>query len=85
MITEETDYGRPLGPWDSYGLMWGLMMKAKAPIHFDLVAFHLDQGQPNYDGHPMERFMTRIREEHGIEGEIEPRHVLSSGRENQRR
>ena len=60
------------GGKDSYGLMWGLMqMKAKAPIHFDLVAFHLDQGQPNYDGHPMERFMARIREEHGIEGEIE--------------
>ena len=60
------------GGKDSYGLMWGLMqMKAKAPIHFDLVAFHLDQGQPNYDGHPMERFMARIREERGIEGEIE--------------
>jgi|MDTC01.2.fsa_nt_gb tRNA 2-thiocytidine biosynthesis protein TtcA len=60
------------GGKDSYGLMWGLMqMKAKAPIHFDLVAFHLDQGQPNYDGHPMERFIAKIKDENGIEGEVE--------------
>jgi tRNA 2-thiocytidine biosynthesis protein TtcA len=33
-------------------------LQAKAPVHFDLVAVHLDQGQPGYDGAPLERWLA---------------------------
>lgn len=60
------------GGKDSYGLMWGLtQMRARAPFRFDLVAFHLDQGQPGYDGSPMERYMRQLESEFGIPWEIE--------------
>ena len=39
------------GGKDSYtlvDLLW--QARRKAPFRFDLVAFHLDQGQPGYDG-----------------------------------
>lgn len=46
------------GGKDSYGLLWGLQkMRAAAPFDFDLVAYHLDQGQPNHDTTPIEGFM----------------------------
>ena len=60
------------GGKDSYGLMWGLtQMRARAPFPFDLVAFHLDQGQPGYDGSPMQRHMEKLEAEFGIPWEIE--------------
>jgi tRNA 2-thiocytidine biosynthesis protein TtcA len=60
------------GGKDSYGLMWGLtQMRARAPFRFDLVAFHLDQGQPGYDGSPMRRHMEKLEAEFGIPWEIE--------------
>ena len=60
------------GGKDSYALMWGLLrMQAAAPFQFDLVAFHLDQGQPGYDPGPMVRHMQRLKEEHNIESELE--------------
>ena len=33
-------------------------LQARAPIRFDLVAVHLDQGQPGYDGTPLERWLA---------------------------
>jgi tRNA 2-thiocytidine biosynthesis protein TtcA len=46
------------GGKDSYGLCVLLRaMQARAPITFDLVAVHLDQGQPGYDGAPLERWL----------------------------
>jgi tRNA 2-thiocytidine biosynthesis protein TtcA len=46
------------GGKDSYGLCVLLRaMQARAPIAFDLVAVHLDQGQPGYDGAPLERWL----------------------------
>lgn len=31
--------------------------RRKAPVRFDLVAFHLDQGQPGYDGAPLRAWL----------------------------
>ena len=58
------------GGKDSYCLLWGLQkMAAAAPFELPLVAYHLDQGQPNYDGHPMARFMETLDIEHEIENQ----------------
>jgi tRNA 2-thiocytidine biosynthesis protein TtcA len=49
------------GGKDSYtllDLLW--QAKKKAPVQFDLVAFHLDQGQPGYDGAPLRRWLERL-------------------------
>ena len=46
------------GGKDSYGMLWGLMkMRAAAAYPFELVAFHLDQGQPGHDVAPIEEHM----------------------------
>jgi tRNA 2-thiocytidine biosynthesis protein TtcA len=46
------------GGKDSYGLCVLLRaMQARAPVAFDLIAVHLDQGQPGYDGAPLERWL----------------------------
>jgi tRNA 2-thiocytidine biosynthesis protein TtcA len=46
------------GGKDSYGLLVLLRaMQARAPIAFELVAVHLDQGQPGYDGAPLEAWL----------------------------
>ena len=34
--------------------------QSKAPVHYDLVAFHLDQGQPGYDGQPLEVWLRDL-------------------------
>jgi tRNA 2-thiocytidine biosynthesis protein TtcA len=47
------------GGKDSYGLLVLLRaLQARAPIRFDLVAVHLDQGQPGYDGAPLEAWLA---------------------------
>ena len=56
------------GGKDSYGLMWGLMkMRAAAPFDFDLVAYHLDQGQPGHSTDPIEGFMRATELPYEIE------------------
>jgi len=49
------------GGKDSYTLI-DLLARArrKAPIEFELVAFHLDQGQPGYDGRPLVEWLDRL-------------------------
>ena len=46
------------GGKDSYTLL-ELLWEAKhrAPFHFDVVAVHLDQAQPGYDGKPLEQWL----------------------------
>ena len=62
------------GGKDSYLLLWGLQrMRAVVPFNFELVAFHLDQGQPGYDGGPMVRFMEQL----SIPSEIEKQDTYS--------
>jgi tRNA 2-thiocytidine biosynthesis protein TtcA len=47
------------GGKDSYGLLVLLRdVQARAPIAFDLVAVHLDQGQPGYDGAPLRAWLA---------------------------
>ena len=33
-------------------------LQARAPVHFDLMAVHLDQGQPGYDGTPLASWLA---------------------------
>jgi tRNA 2-thiocytidine biosynthesis protein TtcA len=49
------------GGKDSYTLL-DLLWRArrKAPIEFELVAFHLDQRQPGYDGAPLREWLERF-------------------------
>jgi tRNA 2-thiocytidine biosynthesis protein TtcA len=49
------------GGKDSYSLldlMWE--HKQRAPVKYDLVAVHLDQGQPGYDGAPLRTWLERF-------------------------
>lgn len=56
------------GGKDSYALLWGLRhMQAAAPIDFDLVPYHLDQGQPGHDVEPLRAHLQSI----GLPFEIE--------------
>ena len=56
------------GGKDSYALLWALKKaQAAAPFHFDVVAYHLDQGQPGHDWKPIEGYIRAA----GVRYEIE--------------
>lgn len=49
------------GGKDSYGLLLLLReLKARLPFPIDLVAVHLDQQQPDYDGRPLQEFLRNF-------------------------
>src|SRR6266508_1837482 len=55
------------GGKDSYALLHILrVLQARAPVRFDLVAVHLDQGHPGYDGHPLKDWLRREGYEYEI-------------------
>jgi tRNA 2-thiocytidine biosynthesis protein TtcA len=55
------------GGKDSYSLLLVLQaLQRRAPIDFQLVAVHLDQGHPGYDGAPLRRFLADNGVEHRI-------------------
>jgi tRNA 2-thiocytidine biosynthesis protein TtcA len=56
------------GGKDSYSMMTLLEdERRRAPVHFSLLAWHLDQGQPGYDGAPLQRWLESRGFEHVIE------------------
>ena len=59
------------GGKDSYTLL-DLLSKArrKSPVSFEVMAFHVDQGQPGYDGATLQRWLERFLEESGVPFEI---------------
>lgn len=55
------------GGKDSYTMLHLLeRLRQRAPVKFSLIAVHLDQGQPGYDGEPLARFL----EQHGYKHHI---------------
>src|SRR5689334_23183580 len=67
------------GGKDSYTLLHLLeRLRTRAPIRFSLLAVHLDQGQPGYDGGPLERYLA----EHGFDHRIVREDTFSVVKEN---
>lgn len=55
------------GGKDSYTMLAMLeRLRKRAPINFSLLAVHLDQGHPGYDGSPLERWLSDNGFEHRI-------------------
>ena len=49
------------GGKDSYGMLDILLkMKARAPIHFDLIAVNLDQKQPGFPAHVLPEYLKKL-------------------------
>ena len=66
--------------------MWALTkIGAATNFSFDLVAYHLDQGQPNYDGSPMLRYMEMLEKEYGIKTELEHQMRMNGSLKRQRK
>jgi tRNA 2-thiocytidine biosynthesis protein TtcA len=56
------------GGKDSYVMLWALMqLKASAEFEFDIVAYHLDQGQPGHNTSPIEEHLKNL----GVAYEVE--------------
>jgi tRNA 2-thiocytidine biosynthesis protein TtcA len=55
------------GGKDSYTLLSLLeRLRRRAKLQFSLIAVHLDQGQPGYDGRPLEAYLAELGIEHRI-------------------
>jgi tRNA 2-thiocytidine biosynthesis protein TtcA len=71
------------GGKDSYtmlDLLWSA--RRKSPVSFELVAVHLDQGQPGYDGRALECWLAELGAPHEIVREDTYSIVLSQARDN---
>jgi tRNA 2-thiocytidine biosynthesis protein TtcA len=67
------------GGKDSYTMLHLLeRLRQRAPFKFSLIAVHLDQGQPGYDGEPLARYLR----EHGYEHKIVREDTYSVVKEN---
>ena len=58
------------GGKDSFTLLKLLTeLQIKAPVRFEIIAFHLDQGQPNYPKGKMELYLKQIKIDYLIESQ----------------
>ncbi|MEZ4465685.1 MAG: ATP-binding protein [bacterium] len=66
------------GGKDSYGLLDLLTrIRARSPFPFELVAVHLDQVQPGYDGAPLAAWLADFTARTGVPSEIVQRDTYS--------